>query len=425
MKITCANCNTKFAIGLKELGPKGRKLKCSSCNHIWREFDPVKPTEKPKSTEKPKPKIEKKVPAASPPKNDKADGSKDSDTTKSEENDQSAIDDMFAAVIDSEEIDPEFAAAAIADEENDQSAIDDMFATADDSEENDQSAIDDMFATADDSEENDQGAIDDMFATADDSEENDQGAIDDMFATADDSEENDQGAIDDMFATTEDDEEDEQGIVDDLFAAAKDSEENDQSAIDDMFDNPLTMNLSEKPVIAKPAKVNQQDFEKSLPSQSGVYKKPKLAVNSNFFAWAGLAASVCLIVGIFIFGKTSIIRFFPQSAATYELYGFNTNILNLEFVNEGTEHISQDGIEFLIVSGSIINNSEYREIIPEVRAYLVDRNGNSIFSWPIPISRTTLASKQMVSFKSGTKSPPNTTQKVKVKFVIDKKLASK
>ncbi|NRA88142.1 MAG: zinc-ribbon domain-containing protein [Rhizobiales bacterium] len=367
MKITCANCNTKFAIGLKELGPKGRKLKCSSCNHIWREFDPVKSTENPE----PKPKIEKKVPAASPPKNDKADGSKDSDTTKSEENDQSAIDDMFAAVIDSEEIDPEFAAAAIADEENDQSAIDDMFATADDSEENDQ------------------------------------------------------GAIDDMFATTEDDEEDEQGIVDDLFAAAKDSEENDQSAIDDMFDNPLTMNLSEKPVIAKPAKVNQQDFEKSLPSQSGVYKKPKLAVNSNFFAWAGLAASVCLIVGIFIFGKTSIIRFFPQSAATYELYGFNTNILNLEFVNEGTEHISQDGIEFLIVSGSIINNSEYREIIPEVRAYLVDRNGNSIFSWPIPISRTTLASKQMVSFKSGTKSPPNTTQKVKVKFVIDKKLASK
>lgn len=407
MKITCANCETKFAIGIDNLGPKGRKLKCSSCAHIWREFDP-EPAAQKSIVNQPNPLTE---PAPKP-----ASAADDSGLT---ENDQSAIDDMFASMAGGEPDEPE------ANEGNDQSAIDDMFATAEPEPEanveNDQGAIDDMFATAepepDDNEENDQGAIDDMFAADEaapnDNEENDQGEIDDMFAVDEpapnDNEENDQGAIDDMFATAE--------------PEPDDNEENDQGAIDDMFDTPLSPD--DEPTEPQPAApTSEAEFEQNLPSQSAIYKKQsKRKGKSSYIYWGGLAIAASLIFGVFIIGKNTIINYFPKSAAAYELYGFETNIIGLEFVNISVRHQNQDGLDFLLVNGSVMNNSKSTKILPKIRGYLMDRNDNSIFDWPIPIAKTSLAAGEIVSFKSGMKDPADAAQKVKFQFITDKKLA--
>ena len=417
MKITCPNCETSFAIGIDQLGPKGRKLKCSSCAHVWREFDPEPTAAKsivnqPNPLTQPAPKPAAKAAPKAKPKPAPA-AAVDDSTNKNglTENDQSAIDDMFASM-DFDEPDDEPAP------DNDQGAIDDLFASTteepEESEENDQGAIDDMFATAepDDAEENDQGAIDDMFATAepDDAEENDQGAIDDMFAAAepDNAEENDQGAIDDMFDTAEPD----------------DAEENDQGAIDDMFDTPLSADDEAEQAPTEEPPANKQEFEKALPSQSAVYKKHgKNSGKSAYVYWGGFAVAASLIFGVFIFGKNTIINYFPKSAAAYELYGFETNIVGLEFVNINVRHQNQDGLDFLLVNGSIMNNSKSTKILPKIRGYLIDRDNNSIFDWPIPIAKTSLAAGEIVSFKSGMKDPAATAQKVKFQFITDKKLA--
>ena len=426
------------------MGPKGRKLKCSSCTHIWREFDP-KPVDPGSIVDQPNPLTDSKPePAAKPepapkpaaqaaPAGDLFESPAEPDPN--EENDQGAIDDMF----DTPAPEPD---APDPNEENDQGAIDDMFATPapepdapDPNEENDQGAIDDMFATPapepdapDPNEENDQGAIDDMFATpaaepdaADPNEENDQGAIDDMFATPaaepdapDPNEENDQGAIDDMFATAEPEE---------SVQVVDANEENDQGAIDDMFDTPLSPD--KKPAKQKAtAPTSKAEFEKNLPSQSAVYKnrgKPKN--KSSYIYWGSLAIAASIIFGVFIIGKNTIINYFPKSAAAYELYGFETNIVGLEFVNINVRHQNQDGLDFLLVNGSIMNNSKSTKILPRIRGYLIDRNDNSIFDWPIQIAKTSLAAGEIVSFKSGMKDPAATAQKVKFQFITNKKLA--
>jgi len=35
MEITCPNCTTRFAVPENAVGPNGRKVRCSHCNHVW------------------------------------------------------------------------------------------------------------------------------------------------------------------------------------------------------------------------------------------------------------------------------------------------------------------------------------------------------------------------------------------------------
>ena len=242
-----------------------------------------------------------------------------------------------------------------------------------------------------------------------------------MFATPtaepdapDANEENDQGAIDDMFATAEPEE---------AVQVVDANEENDQGAIDDMFDTPLSPDKEPaKQQAAAPS--NKAEFEKNLPSQSAVYKnqgKPKS--KSSYIYWGSLAIAASIIFGVFIIGKNTIINYFPKSAAAYELYGFETNIVGLEFVNINVRHQNQDELDFLLVNGSIMNNSKSTKILPRIRGYLIDRNDNSIFDWPIQLAKTSLAAGEIVSFKSGMKDPAATAQKVKLQFITNKKLA--
>ena len=41
MIIECPNCNKKFSIDKKLIPENGRKLKCSSCDHIWHYKFPI------------------------------------------------------------------------------------------------------------------------------------------------------------------------------------------------------------------------------------------------------------------------------------------------------------------------------------------------------------------------------------------------
>ena len=35
MYISCPKCDTKFIVNQNDIGPEGRRVKCSRCSHIW------------------------------------------------------------------------------------------------------------------------------------------------------------------------------------------------------------------------------------------------------------------------------------------------------------------------------------------------------------------------------------------------------
>lgn len=43
MDITCPSCGTSFSVPDGAIGPKGRKLKCSQCAHVWRQMPDAAP----------------------------------------------------------------------------------------------------------------------------------------------------------------------------------------------------------------------------------------------------------------------------------------------------------------------------------------------------------------------------------------------
>lgn len=59
MLVTCPKCEQKFKVPDKALGTKGRKLKCSSCEHKWHQM--------PKPKAKPKPAPEESLPGEEMP----------------------------------------------------------------------------------------------------------------------------------------------------------------------------------------------------------------------------------------------------------------------------------------------------------------------------------------------------------------------
>lgn len=48
MYIACPECNAKFVVTPEQIGPQGRKVKCSKCSHIWHQkldnSAPIEPT---------------------------------------------------------------------------------------------------------------------------------------------------------------------------------------------------------------------------------------------------------------------------------------------------------------------------------------------------------------------------------------------
>ncbi len=41
MILECSNCSTRFSVKDDLLLPKGRKVKCAKCQHIWYQYPPV------------------------------------------------------------------------------------------------------------------------------------------------------------------------------------------------------------------------------------------------------------------------------------------------------------------------------------------------------------------------------------------------
>ncbi|MGC0371401.1 MAG: hypothetical protein DGJ47_000090 [Rickettsiaceae bacterium] len=59
MYITCPECDTKFSIDEEQLGSKGRKVKCSTCQNVWHQMKEEKKV-KDEEALTPKPLLQKK-----------------------------------------------------------------------------------------------------------------------------------------------------------------------------------------------------------------------------------------------------------------------------------------------------------------------------------------------------------------------------
>jgi predicted Zn finger-like uncharacterized protein len=124
-----------------------------------------------------------------------------------------------------------------------------------------------------------------------------------------------------------------------------------------------------------------------------------LAANAGLLAW-----------------RADIVRLLPQTSALYAAVGLPVNLRGLAFDNIHMSRIDQDGVDVLVVEGSIVNVTGRPVEVPRLRLAVRNEAKHEIYAWTALPSRSILAPGDALPFRSRLASPPADGREVKVRF---------
>ena len=79
--------------------------------------------------------------------------------------------------------------------------------------------------------------------------------------------------------------------------------------------------------------------------------------------------------------RNDVVRWLPQTASLYAAVGLPINLRGLVFRNVTTEREPHEGVEVLVVEGSIVNDFKRAVEVPRLRFSVRNKSGYEIYSW--------------------------------------------
>ncbi len=136
-------------------------------------------------------------------------------------------------------------------------------------------------------------------------------------------------------------------------------------------------------------------------------------------ASAALATAILLLLAIeagLIAWRADVVRFLPQTASLYAAVGLPVNLRELVFSDIVTHRETQDGVQVLVVEGTIKSQSRRIAEVPRLRFAVRNGNGHEIYSWTALPTRNAIAPGASMPFRSRLASPPPEMHAVLVRF---------
>jgi len=130
---------------------------------------------------------------------------------------------------------------------------------------------------------------------------------------------------------------------------------------------------------------------------------------------SGILALVALNL-MLIGWRSDVVRWLPQTASLYAAIGLPVNLRGLVFANVTTERETNDGVEVLVVQGSIVNNFKRAVEVPRLRFSVRYQGGYEVYSWTALPNRNVLLPGESMPFSSRLASPPREGDRVEVRF---------
>jgi hypothetical protein len=130
---------------------------------------------------------------------------------------------------------------------------------------------------------------------------------------------------------------------------------------------------------------------------------------------SGILALVALNL-MLIGWRSDVVRWLPQTASLYAAIGLPVNLRGLVFANVTTERETNDGVEVLVVQGSIVNNFKRAVEVPRLRFSVRYQGGYEVYSWTALPNRNVLLPGESLPFSSRLASPPREGDRVEVRF---------
>ena len=114
--------------------------------------------------------------------------------------------------------------------------------------------------------------------------------------------------------------------------------------------------------------------------------------------------------------RNEVVRYLPQTASLFAAIGLPVNLRHLKFENVKISKETQDGINLLIVQGSIVSVAGKPVEVPRLRFAARNETGQEIYTWTMPPPRSILGPGERMDFRSQIPAPPADASDVMVRF---------
>jgi hypothetical protein len=114
--------------------------------------------------------------------------------------------------------------------------------------------------------------------------------------------------------------------------------------------------------------------------------------------------------------RSEVVRYLPQTASLFAAIGLPVNLRNLKFKNVRISKDTQDGVNTLIVEGTIVSTAGKPSEVPRLRFAARNVSGQEVYTWTALASRSILGPGESLEFSSRLVSPPADASDVMVRF---------
>jgi predicted Zn finger-like uncharacterized protein len=114
--------------------------------------------------------------------------------------------------------------------------------------------------------------------------------------------------------------------------------------------------------------------------------------------------------------RNEVVRYLPQTASLFAAIGLPVNLRHLSFENVRVTKELQDGVNILVVEGTIVSTADKPVRVPRLRFAARDAAGQEIYTWTALPSRSILGPGEKLDFRSRLASPPADAKNIMVRF---------
>src|SRR3984885_1583286 len=135
------------------------------------------------------------------------------------------------------------------------------------------------------------------------------------------------------------------------------------------------------------------------------------------------AAMGALVLALMIW-RVEVVRLLPQTAAFYEMVGFDVNVRGLAFKDVKVTTETVEGKPVLVIEGVIVGEARQPVELPRLRFSVSDAQGAEIYAWNAVLDQPVLKPGERAWFKSRLASPPPEGRTIDVRFFSKRDIAA-
>lgn len=162
------------------------------------------------------------------------------------------------------------------------------------------------------------------------------------------------------------------------------------------------------------AEIDSDDIESYAARRERMKARRKQSRRSS--RWTAIVL-VLFAVNVAIVGaRDEVVRYLPQTASLFAAIGLPVNLRHLKFENVRVSKEAQDGVNILIVDGTIVSTDKKPVAVPRLRFAARNATGQEVYTWTALPTRSILGPGETLDFHSRLASPPAEASDVMVRF---------